>query len=697
MRFTLPFLKKKIEKPYYFCLYITDRSLAGFVLEVNAHEYKVRAEKKLVLTSGFDKILEDTDNLISELEMKVASDLDKTIFFLPSQMIDAVTHEIKDPYKTTIKNISRELELEPMGYIDVAEAVQGYINKKLIVNCIVTSLSETEIGVSIYKGGVIAHTQYSPRTDDVAADLEEVLNSVPDKRILPTKIIIYGDNNNDEISSTISSHNWDEKIFAEHPTIIALNDSDLYIIFADTFVKELSQGNVETTSESETQDTLEEDATSFGFVFGGDIRDTDAKEPEPQHHATRPSSNRASTKFFKDIKHKAVSFFSKLTRVNKKSSGRNYIVIAAVSLASLAVVFISYEYFLHKATVTIYLQSKNESDSEKLELPVTQNPSSKELTVISHTKVIEFTDKKNTTGSRDIGEKAKGDITVHNFDNSERSIERGTELAKGDLKFVLDSDVKVASASGVTSDGTKQSGKAKTTVTASEIGTAHNIAKATQLAIGSLPESLYVAIADSDFTGGTQKKIKTVSADDMESLEANAKKEATDNASKKLNIKVGTDELLISELTKATVATSKFSKEIGEEADTVSIQANTEIDYYTVSKSLLQKKIKEFLLKNNKEYSLSESTLTIKFENAEIADDEVTLAVQFNANIYKDIDVKKVQDELTLSSSRSITSKLQEKYNVEDVKITNSASSIGFLTSWTPLFQKNITVLTTAK
>ena len=129
----------------------------------------------------------------------------------------------------------------------------------------------------------------------------------------------------------------------------------------------------------------------------------------------------------------------------------------------------------------------------------------------------------------------------------------------------------------------------------------------------------------------------------------------------------------------------------------MSIQANTEIDYYTVSKSLLQKKIKEFLLKNNKEYSLSESTLTIKFENAEIADDEVTLAVQFNANIYKDIDVKKVQDELTLSSSRSITSKLQEKYNVEDVKITNSAPSIGFLTSWTPLFQKNITVLTTAK
>ena len=696
MRFTLPFLKKKKEKPYYFCLYITDQSLSGFVLEVHGNEYKVRTEKKFNLTSGFDKIIEDTDNLISDLEMKVSADLDKTIFFLPSQMIDAATHEIKDPYKTTIKNISRELELEPLGYIDVAEAVQNYINKKSIINCIVTSLSEIEINVSIYKGGVVAHTQYSPRTDDVATDLEEVLNSVPDKRILPTKIIIYGDTDNEKISSSITSHNWDEKIFAEHPTIISLNDSDLYIIFADTFVKELSHGDVESAQEGETEDTTVED-TVFGFVFGGDIKDTDAKPPEPQHHTSRPSSTKAGLKIFKDIKHKTVAFFSKLTHVDKKSQGRKYFVIGAVSLTALLLIFIAYEYFFHKATVTIYLQSKNVSDAEKLNLPVSENPSTKQLTVVSHTKVIEFTDKKNTTGSRDVGEKAKGDITIHNFDNAERSIERGTKISKGELSFVLDSDVKVASSSGVTSDGTKQSGKAKTTVTADAIGTAHNIAKSTQLTIGSLPESLYLAIADVDFTGGTQKKIKTVSRDDMDSLEAKAKKEATNNASKKLNIKSGKDELLIPDLTKATLANSKFSKEVGDEADTVSIQANTEIDYYTVSKPLLRKKIKELLLKDNKEYALSESTLSITFENAEIADDEVTLAVQANANIYKDIDLKKVQEDLTLSSGRSLTSKLQEKYNVEDVKITQSVPSIDFLSDWTPLFQKNITVVTTAK
>ena len=154
MRFTFPFLKTKKEKPYYFCLYINDHSIDGFVLETIQGSYKIRAEKKRRQSSGFDKILEDTDNLISDLEMKVSGDLSKTIFFLPTQMIDAVTHEIKDPHKTTIKKISSELELEPLGYIDIQEAIQGYINQKSFVNCMVVQLSESEIEVTIYKGGV---------------------------------------------------------------------------------------------------------------------------------------------------------------------------------------------------------------------------------------------------------------------------------------------------------------------------------------------------------------------------------------------------------------------------------------------------------------------------------------------------------------------------------------------------------------
>src|SRR3990167_8317127 len=569
-------------------------------------------------------------------------------------MIDAVTHEIKDPHKTTIKKISSELELEPLGYIDIQEAIQGYINQKSFVNCMVVQLSESEIEVTIYKGGVVAHTQYCPRTDDVASDLEEVLKSVPDKRILPTKIIIYGATDNEKVSSTITSHDWDEKIFAEHPTITALSDGDLYKIFADTFVKEL----ISSDSEEDIGDTLTDDISSagsaFGFVFGGDIRDTDAQEPQLTHTSHRPTKKKTLVQFINKINDKVKSLFSKKNMSAKNAKGRKNIIIVLIILIGAGLLFIGYEYFFHKATITVYLQSKSASDSIDLTLPVTETPSGKKLTVVTHTKVVEFNDKKVSTGTRDVGEKAKGDVSIHNFDNSERNIERGTKIIKGELEFVLDNDVKIASSSGITSDGTKQSGKAKVSVTADAIGSAHNISKDTQLTIASLPESLYIAIADADFTGGTQKKIKTVSRDDLDALEANAK------------------------------------KEVGEEADTVSIKANTEINYFTVSKKLLHEKIKEELLKDNKEYTLSDDSLVISFENAANNVDEVELAIGAKADIYKDIDTKKLLDELPMSSVRTITGKLQEKYNVEDVKLTEVSPSFGGFVPWIPIFRKNI-------
>src|SRR3990167_2219638 len=690
MRFTFPFLKTKKEKPYYFCLYINDHSIDGFVLETIQGSYKIRAEKKRRQSSGFDKILEDTDNLISDLEMKVSGDLSKTIFFLPTQMIDAVTHEIKDPHKTTIKKISSELELEPLGYIDIQEAIQGYINQKSFVNCMVVQLSESEIEVTIYKGGVVAHTQYCPRTDDVASDLEEVLKSVPDKRILPTKIIIYGATDNEKVSSTITSHDWDEKIFAEHPTITALSDGDLYKIFADTFVKEL----ISSDSEEDIGDTLTDDISSagsaFGFVFGGDIRDTDAQEPQLTHTSHRPTKKKTLVQFINKINDKVKSLFSKKNMSAKNAKGRKNIIIVLIILIGAGLLFIGYEYFFHKATITVYLQSKSASDSIDLTLPVTETPSGKKLTVVTHTKVVEFNDKKVSTGTRDVGEKAKGDVSIHNFDNSERNIERGTKIIKGELEFVLDNDVKIASSRGITSDGTKQSGKAKVSVTADAIGSAHNISKDTQLTIASLPESLYIAIADADFTGGTQKKIKTVSRDDLDALEANAKKEAKNNAAKEQNIKVSNDELLITDLNETEIASTVFSKEVGEEADTVSIKANTEINYFTVSKKLLHEKIKEELLKDNKEYTLSDDSLVISFENAANNVDEVELAIGAKADIYKDIDTKKLLDELPMSSVRTITGKLQEKYNVEDVKLTEVSPSFGGFVPWIPIFRKNI-------
>jgi len=90
-------------------------------------------------------------------------------------------------------------------------------------------------------------------------------------------------------------------------------------------------------------------------------------------------------------------------------------------------------------------------------------------------------------------------VEVLNFDSDQKTFAKGTVLRKGDLEFLLDNELKVASSSGLTSEGNKVPGKQKGSVTAKEIGPTSNITKATVLSVGSLSQTLAVAIADSAF------------------------------------------------------------------------------------------------------------------------------------------------------------------------------------------------------
>src|SRR3989344_149303 len=145
----LPFFNKKTIKVNYFCLYITNTDLSGFVLDINQGVETILSSRNIKLSKGLDSLLEDTDSLISELELATSSQLDKTIFFLHSTMIDSQTHDIKEPYKNMIKNLSRDLELEPMGYIDVKETVEDYLKHKGIINSIILELNKDEVGVFV--------------------------------------------------------------------------------------------------------------------------------------------------------------------------------------------------------------------------------------------------------------------------------------------------------------------------------------------------------------------------------------------------------------------------------------------------------------------------------------------------------------------------------------------------------------------
>ncbi len=694
MRLSIPFFKKKEEKIYYFCLYITDTFLSGFVLDVRQGREVIVADKKRPLTAHFDKLLEDTDALISDLELQSKINLDKTIFFLHSTMIDPSSHDIKEPYKGYIKKISQELELDPMGYIDVKEAIEDYIKNKSIMNCLLVELNKSEIGLFTYKGGALIQSEYAVRTQDVAADIQSSLASHPGQQVTPSKLIIYGDLDNTKAVSAIAQYNWDDKVFVQHPTIEALKDIELHQALAHSFIKELGSEGV-VTEDIPAED--EQAAQSFGFMMGEDVVSSGAEKPDV--HGERPTHEDAPVlagKGMFSFLDPVFAVFADFFKPSRKANPQKKILIASVSIIVMALGgFLAFEYFFHKVTLKVYVQSQNVEEEFELELPITESASANTASLVKHVTVLDFQEDKSTTGSREIGEKAKGKVVIHNFDNNERTIERGTEIKYKELIYTLDSNVKVASSSGVTSDGTKQSGKETVSVTASEIGEEYNVPGGTQFTIGSLAESLFLGIADEAFSGGSKKKVNTVSKEDMDTLQASVEKKAEKQSSDVLSAKISKDELLISDLSEVTISDAVYSKELGEEADKVGIEAISDIEYYTIQKKSLVEELKKKLLEEqSKEYELDEKTILYSVEDVDSGKNEATIVVLTKANLYKKIDNNSLKSHVTLKPVSGLTEVLKDRFPVEKVEV--DSTTVPFLNLWSPLFSKNITIETTS-
>ncbi|PIZ66652.1 hypothetical protein COY15_00595 [Candidatus Roizmanbacteria bacterium CG_4_10_14_0_2_um_filter_39_12] len=710
MGFSLPFFKKKSKKSIYFGLYITDSSACGFVFEVTNSQTYIISQNTYGLTSGFDKILEDIDNLISELELKTNQHLSQTIFFLHSWMIDADTYEIKDPYKNIIKQLSKDLELEPLGYIDVKEALEQYFLENSIVNTVAIEVNKTKLGVSIIKGGRVIHEQYIARTDEVGDDLNSIFKELPKHVLLPGTMKVFGDEDKAEISSKLAAYEWDSDVFPEHPIIEVIKQDELNQTLVETFAKEMlgnisSNENGEAHSKESGQGQDSQNNTHFGFVEGKDILST----PKPQVQESSPISN-VTLPFdgapevdvaniaekktpFSSLKN---MFSSKNTSKSEGSSKKKMIIVSTIIALSIVSVMGIYEYFLHTLHIRIYLKSKTVDQTFDIDIPI-KDTASNELAVLQKSISNEYSNKKNTTGSREIGDSATGTVLFISKDNTERIFPRGTELKKNELVFLTDTEVKVP-ASKLNENNDVETGKAKVSVTAKDIGEVYNIPKDTQLQVESLPTSLFLAIAENAFKGGSKKEVSTISTKDMETLKSEAEKQAEKNTENVLGDHISSDEIVIPKLTKVSVAGAKFSGEVGEEANSLSITAKSEVKYFTIQKDALLTSLQGLFSKElSSDYKVDPENIEYSIENIDENKNEVVLTVDAIATTHKDIELDKVKSDSRLQMLGSLEEKLKQKYEIETIEVETSFGWMPFLSSWSPLFSKNISISTSVR
>lgn len=366
-------------------------------------------------------------------------------------------------------------------------------------------------------------------------------------------------------------------------------------------------------------------------------------------------------------------------------------VIAGIVLFLLLFI---YEYFFHSINITVYLNSQEISDEFDITVPITESQTT-ELAVIKRTTVQEFEDEKSTTGTREDGEKATGDVVITNYTFESRTFPRGTELRKGDLIFTTDAEVKIASASGGTVDSRPIVPKEATVkATASEIGAEYNISKGSQLSVASLSDSSFKAFAETAFTGGSKKEVKTVSKADRDALAKSVTTKADESSSDVLGAAVTSDDVFLQDMTEIRLAETVFSGEVGEEASRLSVKAQSEIEFYTVQKKALHAKVAELFADSLAEGSRVDlASLNVEIEDVDASVDEVDISVSAEGKSLKEVDSEAVLGASSFKGKGMLAENLKSQFEIRDVQIESSFS----LSPWTPLFRKNITVTTVSQ
>lgn len=687
MSFSLPFLNQKKDKEVYLGIFLKETEIVGFVLEKQGDHLEVLLQEQTPFTNGWDTVVEDIDELLFSLEQKTKKHLEQVIFFVYSHFIDQNTNNIKNNYLITFKTIVKHLELKPLGYVECYEAVANHLEKvdQSPLTAILVELDKSNIGVFIYKGGHKSFVKITLRSESITDDLEAIFSDAKGEMMLPSRIVLYDSYDLHDESSIILSHKWNSELFVQYPRVEIIKPQQLHHGLIHIFQEQIMSNKINTEEKPKDKEVM-------GFVIGGDVEDL------PEDKRSVPVvRNKTQTFYFRISILKTILMkiteklrFSKLGH----SMSRNYLTVIIGLLLIVSVLFL-FEYLFHKVSINVLFPSNTLSKSIDI-VTEADEKSDDSFLIRSATVSAEFSDKKNVTGKRDVGEKARGEVTLNNFSDKDRVFNKGTVIENSNIKFVLDDDVKVASASS-TSDQSDPSrkltiaGKGKVKVTAADLGAESNLSKGQKFKISELSLSDFFGINDVAFTGGSKKQIKTVSKQDIEDL----KKSVLEKAEKEFTEKrkeESTEEGIFESLTSSEINNIKLSKEIGEEADEVSAKATVDTNYYVYSPKDVKSFLKELFKKDiTSGFQLAEDKISFKFEDVEKIKGKISVNLDATALVMKDVSKSDVLNKIRGKGLNKVEKTLKSDFKASGYEIRTKVPLFIF-DYWMPIFQKNIDI-----
>ena len=613
------FTTKEAPAEHFFALNLSDETVKAAVWTVKEGQTQVVNLGKGAKWDGKNQesLLKAADQSLSQASQELKPGPNGVIFGLPDTWVDkdAVSSE-KKPW---LKYLCDELELKPLGFVVTDTAIMAYlkIEEGTPISAILIQLSSSEINLTLVKLGKIIGSQLVGRSGDLGADVEEGLSRFDKVDALPARILLYnGGGDFEEDKQQLLSYDWEEKLpFIHFPKVESLSSEITVRAVALAGGSEVAKSiGIEVKTRPEADQPL-------------------AEEPLPKIKVNlEPIWEKLRT---------ITSVFSKLPR------SRLPLILGGGFMVLLVGLFLLY-WYVPKASLALYLEPQVVNQ----ELELSLDPEANTVVVGSNVLPVQLVEKSvsgektsEVTGTKLIGDPAKGGVTLYNKTASTKTFVAGSLLlGPGNLAFSLDEETTVASRSSSVDQNENtiiSPGKADAKITASNIGPESNLAADSRLSFKQFSEDDYYA-KSSGLSGGTAREVKAVTEADMDDLEAALTVDLINTAKEELRQSLGSDQVLIERENDLALADKNFSQADSEVADNLTLRGKLNYEGIVYRQAEL-----DMLLKEAIKTKIPENFVISEFSGLERGEvSGMTLPIQYEAKLLPRLDFNEIKKNL---------------------------------------------------
>lgn len=566
----------------------------------------------------------------------------KVVFGLPQTW---VSHDkIVSSRLVDLRTLCQKLDLKPLGFVVTTEAMIQYLKilEGVPLSAILIHVGEKEISLTLARLGKNLGTQVVGKSGDFGDDVYEGVARFGKEEAPPSRILLY-DTDLETARQILLSYEWKESLFLHFPKIEILEER-------------ITIKAVAIAGGGEVAESLglrkEISAEAFGFQKGIDVMEEKIVEKEVEKEEKKPRKKFVLPKFtlpkFRLPKIKIPHF-----KLPKRERFPLVAGAVALFLFILGGAAIGFWWYYPRAQVTIFVEAK--SLEKEIEIGIDPN-----LTLIDVDRRqipgetvevrVQESKEREATGEKLIGDKAKGEVTVHNFTLGSKSFKKGTIIVGPDKKeFGLDVDVIVASASSSWSEEWEKvtsPGKTKVAVTALKIGPEYNLAAGSEFDIKGYSSSSYRAKNEKAFSGGTSRKVKVISGKDQEELLTELTAELKEKMKEELEKAAAEGKEILKEGILTSVVSRDFDKAVGTEAEKLKLELEMKAKTLAYSPLGLENLLERIISDSIPTGFILKKTET-KTGEGEIKEEGMAVfKVHLKAGLVPDLDIEEIKKNL---------------------------------------------------